>query len=49
MNRYALVYTFLGIIMLALVYVIGMPWFSKPRKQELTRARRSQRRHRTRQ
>jgi len=32
MIRYALVYTFLGILMAALVYVIGMPWFSKRRK-----------------
>jgi hypothetical protein len=48
MNRYALVYTFLGIIMLALVYVIGMPWFSESRKHALTRTRRSQRRRRPR-
>jgi len=26
MMRYALVYAFLAIVMLALVYVIGMPW-----------------------
>ena len=32
MIRYALVYTFLGLIMAALVYVIGMPWFAKRRK-----------------
>jgi hypothetical protein len=27
--RYALVYTFLAIVMLALVYVIGIPWRSR--------------------
>jgi len=29
MMRYALVYAFLGIVMLALIYVIGMPWRSR--------------------
>jgi len=29
MMRYGLVYAFLAIIMLALVYVIGMPWKSR--------------------
>jgi hypothetical protein len=29
MMRYALVYAFLAIIMLALIYVIGMPWRSR--------------------
>jgi hypothetical protein len=32
MIRYAIVYTFLAILMAALVYVIGMPWSSKRRK-----------------
>jgi hypothetical protein len=32
MIRYAIVYTFLGILMAALVYIIGMPWSSKRRK-----------------
>jgi hypothetical protein len=32
MIRYAIVYTFLGILMAALVYVIGMPWKTKRRK-----------------
>lgn len=31
MIRYAIVYTFLGILMAALVYIIGMPWSSKRR------------------
>ena len=29
MMRYALVYAFLTIVMLALIYVIGMPWRTK--------------------
>ena len=29
MIRYALVYTFLVTVMLALVYIIGMPWKSR--------------------
>jgi len=29
MNRYIIVYTFLAIIMAALVFVIGMPWTTK--------------------
>ena len=32
MIRYALTYTFLASIMVALVYLIGMPWTSKRRK-----------------
>jgi flagellar basal body-associated protein FliL len=32
MNRYILVYTFLAIVMAALVYIIGMPWVSSRRK-----------------
>jgi len=32
MIRYTLVYTFLAIIMVALVFVIGMPWKSERRK-----------------
>ena len=32
MIRYALVYTFLAIIMVALVFVIGMPWKLERRK-----------------
>jgi len=32
MIRYALVYTFLAFFMVALVYVIGMPWTSKRRE-----------------
>jgi len=32
MMRYALVYAFLAIVMLALVYVIGMPWRSRQYK-----------------
>ena len=44
MIRYALVYTFLAIIMAALVYVIGMPWTSNRRKYARYRARRDHRR-----
>ena len=32
MMRYALVYAFLAIVMLALIYVIGMPWKSRQYK-----------------
>jgi len=32
MIRYALVYTFLAVVMAALVYVIGMPWISRRRR-----------------
>jgi hypothetical protein len=32
MIRYTLVYTFLAVVMAALVFVIGLPWVSKRRK-----------------
>jgi len=43
MNRYFVVYTFLAIIMAALVFVIGMPWTSNRRKFAWSRARRRDR------
>ena len=43
MIRYAIVYTFLGILMAALVYVIGMPWMEKRRKFARNPGRREQR------
>jgi len=43
MNRFAIVYTFLGILMAALVYIIGTPWISKRRKFAWDRSRRDRR------
>jgi hypothetical protein len=43
MNRYTLVYTFLAIVMAALVYIIGMPWASSRRTFAGSEARRKQR------
>jgi len=40
MIRYALVYAFLAIVMLALVYVIGMPWMPKRYKHAWNEERR---------
>jgi hypothetical protein len=45
MIRYALVYTFLAIVMAALVYVIGMPWISRRRKTAWDGARRDRPTH----
>ena len=44
MIRYAIVYTFLAIIMAALVYVIGIPWTSNRREYARYKARRGRRR-----
>jgi hypothetical protein len=41
MIRYALVYTFLGLVMTALVYIVGMPWVSERRKAAWSARRRS--------
>ena len=43
MNRYLIVYTFLAIIMAALVFVIGMPWTTNRRGFAWSRARRKNR------
>jgi len=43
MNRYLIVYTFLAIIMAALVFLIGMPWTSNRRKFARSRARKNDR------
>jgi hypothetical protein len=43
MNRYFIVYTFLAIIMAALVILIGMPWTSHRRKFAWSRTRKKDR------
>jgi hypothetical protein len=43
MMRYALVYAFLATVMLALVYVIGMPWKTKRYKPAWDEERRNDR------
>ena len=43
MNRYLIVYTFLAIIMAALVFLIGMPWTTKRHRFARSEARKKAR------